>query len=329
MVDRVDAFQRRHPAVGFPLAVFYKYFDDQGPYLAAIIAYYGFVAIFPLLLITSSVLGFFLEGNPDLQDRLLESALSSFPIVGTQLGRPEGLSGSTSAVVVGTIAALYGALGLGQATQNALNIAWAIPRNKRLNPFLSRWRSLIMLTLAGLAILAITILSGVLSNLTALGLDDGPVLRWGGTAVSVVLTGSVVALLLRYTTARRLTFNSSLPGGMVIAVLWHVLQLGGGLFVDRVIATANEMNGIFALVLGLIALLYVAAIITVLGIEVNVVWARRLFPRALLTPFTDAVTLTEADRRAYDSYAKAQRHKGFQQVEVSFDPDHVAGPPDR
>jgi len=73
-------------------------------------------------------------------------------------------------------------------------------------------------------------------------------------------------------------------------------------------------------VLGLLALLYIASVIAVIGLEVNVVLVRRLYPRALLTPFTDAVELTDADRRAYADYAKAQRHKGFQQVQVDFGP---------
>ena len=112
--------------LGFPLGVVYKFFDDQGGYLAAVVTYYSFVAVFPLLLIASSVLGFVLQGK-QLQDELLTSALSQFPIVGTQLGRPEGLTGSTSAVVVGSLAALYGVIGLGQAAQNAVNVAWAVP----------------------------------------------------------------------------------------------------------------------------------------------------------------------------------------------------------
>ena len=57
----------------------------------------------------------------------------------------------------------------------------------------------------------------------------------------------------------------------------------------------------------------------ILGVEVNVVLARRLWPRALLTPFTDSVDLTEADRRAYAMYAQMQRHKGFETVVVRFD----------
>ena len=77
-MDRVDEFQRRHPVAGFPLAVVYKYFDDQGPYLAATLTYYAFVAIFPLLLIASSLLGFVLQGNEELQAELLDPADSEY-----------------------------------------------------------------------------------------------------------------------------------------------------------------------------------------------------------------------------------------------------------
>jgi membrane protein len=331
IVDRVDAFQRRHPVLGFPLAVVYKFFDDQGPYLAAILTYYAFIAIFPVLLIASSVLGFFLQGNEELQATLLDSALRQFPIVGTQLGQPEGLQGSTSAVVIGALAALYGMLGLGQAAQNALNVAWAVPRNSRFNPVIGRLRGLVTLGFAGLVVLVVTALSGVATNLGSLGVDIAPLLRWVGTLVSVTVTALVLSLMMRFTTSRRPSLRTSLPGGFVIAVLWHGLQLLGGEYVRRVIATASDMNAVFALVLGLFALLFLASVMAVLGLEVNVVLNRTLYPRALLTPFTDAVHLTEADRRAYRSYAQAQRHKGFERVEVSFDgqPDgHPQGHPD-
>ena len=319
-MDRVDEFQRRNKVVGFPLAVVYKFFDDQGPYLAAILTYYGFIAIFPLLLIASSLLGFLLQGDPEMQARLLDSALSQFPIVGTQLGRPEGLQGSTSAVVIGSLAALYGVLGLGQAAQHALNVSWAVPRNSRLNPVISRVRSFFLLSAAGLAVVLITFLTGVAGNLGALGVELGW-LSWLGTVFSIAVTAVMLALMMRYTTARRPSFRVSLPGAVVIAVLWQLLQVLGKTYVSRIVGEVSEMNGIFAVVLGLIALLYLAAAIGVLGLEVNVVINRHLFPRALLAPFTDSVRLTEADRRAYASYAKAQRHKGFQHVNVTYDDD--------
>jgi membrane protein len=317
-VRRVDEFQRRHPVVGFPLAVVYKFFDDQGPYLAAILTYYAFVAIFPVLLIASSVLGFILQGDEELQAELLDSALRQFPIVGTQLGKPEGLEGSTSAVVVGGLAALYGLLGLGQAAQNALNVVWAVPRNSRFNPFVGRWRGFVGMLLAGLVVVATGSVSAFSGNLGSLGFEVDALLRWLGVALSVLVTAAVLALLMRYTTAHRPSFRTNLPGALVIAVLWHLLQVVGGEYVRRVVAAASEMNAVFAIVLGLIALLFLASSMAVLGLEVGVVLDRRLYPRALLTPFTDSVDLTDADRRAYASYAKAQRHKGFEHVEVVF-----------
>ena len=320
-VERLDTAQRRHSVLGFPLAVVYKYFDDQGPYLAAILTYYTFIAIFPLMLIASSVLGFVLQGDEELQEQLLDSALSQFPIVGTQLVRPEGLQGSTSAVVIGSLTALYGVLGLGQAAQNAMNVAWAVPRNSRLNPFSSRARSVILLVLGGIALLAIATLSSLGSNLGSFGFQLGPALQWAGTAASVILAAVVMAAMMRFATTRRPGFRASLPGALLIAVLWHALQLAGGVYVRAVVAKASEVNGIFALVLGLIGLIFLAAVIAVLGLEVNVVLRERLWPRALLTPFTDRVHLTEADRRSYERYAKAQRHKGFQKVEVRFEQD--------
>jgi membrane protein len=321
LVERVDDLQRRKRTLGLPVGVIYKFFDDQGNYQAAILTYYSFVAIFPLLLIATSVLGFVLQGQEGLQRQVLSSTLSQFPVVGTQIGRPEGLHGSASAVVVGALAALYGVLGLGQAAQNALNVAWAIPRNSRLNPVLSRLRSFVLLTVGGLSVLVVTILSSVGSHLEIFGSSVDIGVRWIVRLASVVVTALVLAVMMSLGTSQRHRLRTVLPGSIVIAVLWLLLQLLGGVYVAHVINKVSQMNGVFALVLGLFALLYVAAVIAVIGIELNVVLAKRLYPRALLTPFTDEVELTDADRRVYTDYARAQRHKGFERVTVSFESD--------
>jgi inner membrane protein YhjD len=321
LVSRLDDLQRSRRAVGFPLAVVYKFFDDQGNYLAAAITYYAFIAIFPLLLIASSVLGFVLQGDPGLERKLLNSALSQFPIVGTQLGRPEGLHGSTSAVVVGALTALYGVLGLGQAAQNALNTTWAIPRNSRLNPIHSRLLSFVLLAVGGLSVLAVAMLSSFAGQL-----DLGPgfeVLTWLISLAAIALTALLLAVMMSVATAQRHRLRTELPGSVFIAVLWQLLQVVGGAYVAHVVNKASQMNGVFALVLGLVAFIYVAAVIGVLGFEINVVARKKLYPRALLTPFTDEVELTEADRKVYTEYAQAQRHKGFERVKVTFEPSPV------
>jgi YihY family inner membrane protein len=318
LVDRLDDLQRRHRALGFPLGVIYKFFDDQGNYLAAIVTYYTFVAIFPLLLIGSSVLGFLLQGNTELQQQILNSALAQFPIVGTQLGTPEGLQGSTSAVVVGALAATYGILGLGQAAQNAVNVAWAIPRNSRLNPFVSRVRSFLLFILGGLSLLILAVLSSVASHLEVFSSEIGLGVRWLLTLVSVAVTAVVLSVMMSLATPEHHRLRTVLPGGVAVAVMWQALQQVGGVYVSQVINRVGEMNGVFALVLGLVALLYIGAVMAMLGIQINVVLAKELYPRALMAPFTDDVDLTEADRRVYTDYAKAQRHKGFQHVSVTF-----------
>jgi membrane protein len=324
-LDAVDRGQRRFPPAGVPLAVIYKFFDDQGNYLAAIITYYAFVAIFPLLLLGTSILGFVLQGNPGLESDLLDSALSQFPIIGDQLGQPEGLQGSTAGVVIGALVALYGSLGLGQALQNALNIAWSVPRNSRPNPLLLRLKSLGLLLTAGVAVLALSILSALGSSTEVLG-DTIASYRWPIVIGSVLLVTAVLAVLFQFGAARTHGFHTALPGALTVALLWQTLQYLGALYVTNVLAETNSMNKTFGLVLGLIGLLYIAAVMGVLGIEVNVVITRRLWPRALLTPFTDNVDLTEADKRAYAGYARAQRHKGFENVEVTFDGPTVGMP---
>ncbi|MEQ4500210.1 YihY/virulence factor BrkB family protein [Nocardioides kribbensis] len=317
-VDGADRFQRRFPPVGIPLAIVYKHFDDQGNYLAAIITYYAFIAIFPLLLLASSILGFLLQGNPELQTQVLDSALSQFPIIGEQLGRPEGLQGSTTAVVVGGVAALYGSLGLGQALQNAMNIAWSVPRNSRPNPLLLRLKSLLLLITAGLSVLAVSVVSALGSQTEVFGPRLDGTITWLIRLATVLGVGAVLTFVFRLASARQHGLRAAVPGALALAVMWQLLQVIGTVYATRVLGETSQMNATFGLVLGLIGIIYIAAVMGVLAMEINVVLARRLWPRALLTPFTDNVELTDADRRAYAGYARAQRHKGFENVEVSF-----------
>ncbi|MDQ1660111.1 MAG: hypothetical protein QOJ68_91 [Blastococcus sp.] len=317
LVDRLDRLQRRHPAAGFPIAVIYKYVDDSGPYLAALITYYAFVSLFPLLLLLSTVLSHVLAGDPQLQQRLIHSAVSQIPVVGQQLGRPQQLSGGTTGVVVGVLGSLYGGLGVAQALQFAMNSAWSVPVNNRPNPFLARGRSLLLLGTAGLAVIGTTALS-------ALGAADvgsfGALVRILVLVASVVVNGVVFVCAFRLATPRRLTTRQVAPGALAAAVLWQLLQTFGVTYVRHVVGHAGPINGVFALVLGLLAFLYLTAVAVVLCVEVNVVRVDRLYPRALLTPFTDDVDLTPGDRKSYTALAKAQRSKGFQTVHVTFDP---------
>jgi hypothetical protein len=151
-----------------------------------------------------------------------------------------------------------------------------------------------------------------------LGQHHDALLGWLITLATVLAVGTVLTLLFRLAAARRLSFRKAMPGAFLVAVEWQALQFLGTWYVTHVLTETSSMNKTFGLVLGLIGIIYIAAVMALLGIQTNVVLVRRLWPRALLTPFTDAVQLTEADRRAYTSYARAQRHKGFETVYVRF-----------
>jgi len=321
-VDTLDRAQRKRSFLGFPVATFFKFIDDQGPYLAAIISFYALLAIFPLLLLATTIFGIVLAGNPDLQDRALDSALGTFPIIGDALGRPEGLQGSRLSTVFGILVATYGSLGLGQALQNALNVAWSVPRNQRPNPVLLRFKSLALVFITGVAVLGITTVSTIGSETEVFGPRVDGVLTWGIRLLTVLLIGLLLTLVFRLAAARRHHVGRAAPGAFTVAVLWQLLQYVGTWYTTRVLAETEKMTFAFGLVLGLIGIIYLASFIGVIGIEVNVVLARRLWPRSLRTLFVDRGELTDADRRAYAGYVRAQQHKEAENVDVSFrDPD--------
>lgn len=309
----VDDFQRRHPRAGYPLAVLYKYFDDQGGYLAALITYYAFISLFPLMLVFTTVLGITLENHQELKNEIIDSALQEIPVVGSQLQDPSALSGGTVAVVVGLIGALYGGLGVAVASQNAMNVAWTVPRNTRPNPIKVRLRGLVLLATVGVALIGTVVI-----NVVAATIVDGSVSQILAVAGAIVLGVVMFTFAFRFGTARDLSIRDVLPGAVVAAVGWQALQHFGGYYVDHIISRSRDVTGVFAVVLGLIAFLYLASMMLVFCLEINVVRVDKMYPRSLLTEFTDNVILTDGDVAAYTAAAKAQRNKGFEVIEVSF-----------
>jgi membrane protein len=322
----LDGYQRRHSWVGLPLAVLYKFVDDQGGYLSALITYYGFLSLFPLLLILASVLGFVLHGDPHLQSELLGSTLTQFPIVGKEIqSNIHEYTGSGAALVIGILGTIYGTLGVAQAAQNAMNIVWAVPRHKRPNPIKSRVRSLLILAPLGAGVLITTALSGASAGNQAIGLHLGLGGRVLTLLAAVVLNIVLFVVSYQLLTVKNVSRRQVLLGAVVAGSAWQVLQSIGTYYIAHRLKGAQEVYGVFGVVLGLIAWIYVEALIVVICAELNVVLSHKLWPRSLLTPFTDNVRLTKADKSAYTSYAGAQKFKGKETIDVDFPPDRAAG----
>ena len=213
------------------------------------------------------------------------------------------------------LGAVYGGLGVGQAVQNGMDTLWAVPRNDRPDPLRSRVRSLMMLLLLGSGLIASTVLSALGRASQSFGIFS----RVGIVVAAVAINSAVCLVAFRVATARDVTWRQIAPGAVAAAVVWQLLQWFGAAYVAHVVTSASATNSVFALVLGLLAFLYLIATTLLLCATANVVATDHLYPRALLVQFTDDVALTGGDRRTYIGQAKAQRAKSFQRIDVTFD----------
>lgn len=276
-----DAFQQRHPLLAFPVAVWQKFNHDQAGNLAALIAYFGFVAIFPLLLVLATVLNIVLKNDPGLQKTLTNSALAQYPVIGQQIKSQLGsIPGTGLPLVIGAVLLLLGCRGVANAMQNALCEVWDIPRASRPGfPMSQVWSFALLLTVA-VGFIVTTSLSGLAGGAGHVLTGAGATI--GAVVISLVLNVGVFWLGFRLATARMVRWRDLVVGAVIAAVIWQILQVAGGYVVSHQLQRANELYGTFGVVLGLVAWLYLQAEVTLWAVEVDVVLARRLWPVSLL-----------------------------------------------
>lgn len=132
LIAAVDHFQQRHRAVAFPYAVIKKFGDDSGGYQAALLTYYGFLSLFPMLLVLVTVLQLWFKNDPLLRERVVTSVNSYFPLLGEQLqASVHTMHGAGAGLVIGLLIAIYGARGAADALQYMFNNVWQVPRSRR------------------------------------------------------------------------------------------------------------------------------------------------------------------------------------------------------
>ena len=303
----LDRRQQRSPRLGFVAAVFKKFSDDQGGQLAALLSYYGFVALFPLLLVLVTALGFVLQGDPDEQERILNGTLGQFPLISDQL-KLHSLTGSGIGLAVGLTVSLLAGLGLTNAAQNAFDRMWSVPFKHRRGFVGVRLRGLFTLAALGTLWIVSTAAAGFVGSSShgALAVVIGVLVAF---TVNVILFMTAFKLL----TTAEVSSRDLLPGVVVAAVFWQLLQHLGGYYIEHTLKRTGPLYGIFAVVLGLLAWLYLGAQLTVLAAEVNVVRARRLWPRSFFSE-----PLRDADKRALTAAAEVEERVEQESVDVSF-----------
>ncbi len=121
----------------------------------------------------------------------------------------------------------------------------------------------------------------------------------------------------RILTPKTVTTDLLIPGAIVAGVGWTILQYAGTALVGHTLRHASQVYGFFGSVLGLISFLYLAAELTVYAAELNVVRARRLYPRSMAPP-----PLTGADEIVLSAVAQETERHPEQHVDVDFSPPY-------
>ena len=304
-IQRFDRYQQGHKGWAIPMAVIKKFGDDQAGNLAALVAYYSFFSIFPLLLVFTTILGFVLQGNTKLYDEVQTSVLGNFP--GLQLGT-HPLTGNVTALVIGVLASLWGGLGVTNAAQTAFDKIWAVPFKDRSNFFHSRVRGLLLLLCFGVLFLA----SAVVTSLVTVTLS-GALVKIAGYLVTLAVNFWLYIAAFRFLTASSVPTRSLWLGAGIGAVFLEILQFVGGIYVAHVVSHARETYGVFATVIGLLVWLHLLAQVTLYCAEINVVVMRRLWPRTLLGPPDEP-----ADQETLRALAKVEERHDTEQVDVHF-----------
>jgi YihY family inner membrane protein len=307
-VKRFDAYQQRHRWLAVPMAVVKKFGDDQGGSLAALVAYYAFFSLFPLLLVLTTILGFVLQGDSSAAKSIEGSVLGQFPVIGHQI-TVHALSGKLSALIIGLVTSILGGLGVSGAAQNAFDRVWAVPFKDRPDFLKSRLRGLALIGALGLLFVVATGVTGLTSGI------HGPLGKIAAIVGGLVVNFGLFLAAFRFLTAKTIATRCLWIGVAFAAVFWELLQFFGGLYINHVFRHASATYSQFALVIAMLVWLHLGAQVTLYAAEINVVLARGLHPRSLLGPPDSA-----ADKETLTALAKVEERHDEEQVEVAFEP---------
>ncbi len=314
--DWADGVQRRHTVFGFPFAVVKKYGDDDGIRHAALLTYYGFLSIFPLLLLVTVVVTAVLRDNIELRTQIIDAIVPPdlHDTVTNALAR---MPSNPVPLTIGVIGLVLSGLGVVFSAYHTLNHVAAVPHRSRLEFFPRYVRIVVMLLLlvAGVAAAGVlTVAAGALPNVAG----GSRIAAFGGTVVIVVLLlWLATGLLLPHRARFAIVWPAALIGSLTIT---GVLTFGA-FVLPPLIAKSGPVYGSFATIVALFSLIYVVSQVLVFAAEIAVVRRRRLWPRAL-----DTTKPIDADRRALAALARVQERIPVERVDARFDAPPERGP---
>lgn len=298
IIRRLDAYQRKRKKTSFLFATVKKYAEDEAGYQAALLSYYAFLSMFPLLLVLTTFVKITLDNDSELRRSIIHGATQYFPTMGNDLQNSvHSMSGAGIALFVGILFTLYGARGVADVFRGTVNHVWEVPYVKRAGFPWSMLRSFRIIVVGGTGLLLAPIISGY-----AAAAGHGPLFWLASGAITLLILFGVFIYVIHASLPSKTTLYNMWPSALMAAVGLVILQSLGSLLVTKQLKHLDSLYGTFALVLGLLFWLYLQAQVIVYALEAGTVKALNLYPRSILSG-----KHTPADGAAYALYAYRNR----------------------
>lgn len=276
-VRRLDAYQKRRPIPAFTHAVIKKYGEDEAGYWAALLTYYGFLALFPLLMVLTTLTDIIIGNHPHLETTILQGITDYFPLLGNQLSAHiHTLHKSGAALVIGLLLTLYGTRGVADVFRHTVQHIWRIPKTERAGFPKSLFKSLGLIGVGGSGFMVASVSAGL-----AGAVGHGLGFRGLSIAVNLFILFWVFTFLIKFSLPQRITLKQIWVGAAAAAVGLVILQAVGGYILGRELKGLDALYSYFAVTLGLLFWLYLQAQMLCYAIEIAVVSSQKLWPRSL------------------------------------------------
>lgn len=274
---KADRLQRRHRLLAFGYAVIKKQGEDRAGYQAALLTYYGFLALFPLLMVATTLTNTLIGNDPELEETVISGITSYFPLLGDQLSSQVGsLNKSGFALVAGLAFAFYGARGVADAFQYGIQNIWQIPADMRDKFPKTIYKSFTIIIVGGLGFIVASICAGFVSSS-----DHSILSRLLPATINAFVLYWLFRFLFNFSLNKKVTSGDTQLGALIAAVGIVVLQYLGVFLLSRELKNLDALYSYFAIALALLFWLYLQAQILYLSAQIAVVKSQSLWPRSL------------------------------------------------
>jgi YihY family inner membrane protein len=277
VIEKLNDFQLRHPLPGFVVAVVKKYGDDEAGRQAALLTYYAFLSLFPLLLVLTTLTSYISVSHSELQDSIIKGTTNYFPVLGDQLSAHiHTLHKNGLALAIGLIFTLYGARGVADAFRYSVQHLWNVPKHAQDSFPKSMFKSLYIIFVAGVGFIAASVSIGLASTA-----NQGWLVRILTVLINLLVWYVLFILLITISLSWQVPSSEKRTAAITAAIGLVIVQTLGGFLLRRELKNLDALYSYFALALGLLFWIYLQVQVLFYSLEIAAVKSQKLWPRSL------------------------------------------------